>query len=437
MEARIASQIDWAQLYNDRILEPATSTELQQIVLHGNQRRPLPPKLSDRHKGHLTDMKRRWIRFCEKLAIGHWKELLVSLSYETRGLAESFIHFLIREADSGRGRPIRSQNTVRVYTRNLSGIYRQFSGRKIDPSLQDYLVNAIKVEITPQFKLRRDPKDKPVMGPDLFTVLQHFRWVRDPSSFRIGLDRLDDTCIRLFLMFTGCRKHELVYNATQTDRQKVEEFDKEDDAYAKIEHKLPGNRTGECFACGGPDEREDNPKLKVLCWEDIELWIVQDPERRGGRDRLAMKVLLRYHKGENNERVPTWYDFVEERLPILCPISHILAKALAEKVIAVGELDRADRFFSTNIQRRGVKISWKPEFRHTPVFRQTVESIEGGKKIDEPITRSFFDAHTTQLGKEAGLEEILTQYCYRRGFAETVDSKSFSAGLEDQKHRPN
>jgi hypothetical protein len=146
----------------------------------------------------------------------------VSFSYKTRGFAESFVYFLIREANSARRRSIRSQNTVRVYTRNLSGIYRQFSGRKIDPNLQAYLVNAIKVKITPQYKLRRDPKDKPVMGPDLFIILQHFRWVRDPSSFRIGLDRLDDTCIRLFLMFTGCRKHELVYTATKPDRQKVD-----------------------------------------------------------------------------------------------------------------------------------------------------------------------------------------------------------------------
>lgn len=425
MESRLASQIDWSEVLDDRMPDAVTSAELQRLVSHGNQRRPLPPLLSDQHKVHLTDMKRRWMRFCETLAnAGHWKEHLLSLSYETRGIADSFVHFLMRQAETGR-RPIRSQNSVRVYTRNLSGLYKQFSGKPIDPRLQQYLVSAVKVEITPRFKLRREPKPKPVMGPDLFTHLQHFRWVRDTSNFRIGLDRLDDSCLRLFYMFTGCRKHELVYNARSTDRLKVREFDQEDDAYTDVEDDLPEARTGKCIVCGGPDDREETPKLKVLCWEDVELWILQDPERNGGRDRLAMQVLFRYHKGEKNKRVPTWFVFVEERLPVLCPISHILAKALAEGVIAVGALDRVDRFFSTNIKQGGMKIPWKPEFRHTPVFRQSVDSLEGGgKKISEPITRCAFDARSKRLGKDAGLEEDLTQYCYRRGFAETVDSKS-------------
>ena len=30
-------------------------------------------------------------------------------------------------------------------------------------------------------------------------------------------------------------------------------------------------RVKKCWVCGGTDEREHNPKLKVLCWEDIDL----------------------------------------------------------------------------------------------------------------------------------------------------------------------
>jgi hypothetical protein len=57
--------------------------------------------------------------------------------------------------------------------------------------------------------------------------------------------------------------------------------------------------------CDQVDERENNPKLKVLCWEDIDLWILRYPDGNGGRDRLAMHVLLRWHKGENKKIVPT------------------------------------------------------------------------------------------------------------------------------------
>ena len=145
-----------------------------------------------------------------------------------------------------------------------------------------------------------------------------------------------------------------------------------------------------------------------------------------------MQILFRFHKGEKNERIPTWFLFVEERLPVLCPVSHILAKALSEKVIAVGELDCVDSFFTTKLaNQRGMKIRWKPEFRHKPVCRQTEPSLHGGQKSDNPLSRTIFDHHSRRLGKEAGLEEQLTLYCYRRGFAEAVDSKCLPAPQSD------
>ena len=48
---------------------------------------------------------------------------------------------------------------------------------------------------------------------------------------------------------------------------------------------------------------EEIRRWKVLCYEDITLWIVQSPEP-GGRDRLAMEVFLRHHKGADNKPKP-------------------------------------------------------------------------------------------------------------------------------------
>lgn len=42
---------------------------------------------------------------------------------------------------------------------------------------------------------------------------------------------------------------------------------------------------------------------KALCYEDIVLWIVQDPNR-GDRDVLAMEVFFRYHKGADRKPKP-------------------------------------------------------------------------------------------------------------------------------------
>jgi hypothetical protein len=44
-------------------------------------------------------------------------------------------------------------------------------------------------------------------------------------------------------------------------------------------------------------------KCKALCYEDICLWIVQNP-KQGERDLLAMEVSLRHHKGVDNKPKP-------------------------------------------------------------------------------------------------------------------------------------
>lgn len=51
------------------------------------------------------------------------------------------------------------------------------------------------------------------------------------------------------------------------------------------------------------DIEEEIRKWKVLCYEDITLWIVQNP-KPGGRDLLAMEVFLRHHKGADNKPKP-------------------------------------------------------------------------------------------------------------------------------------
>lgn len=123
-----------------------------------------------------------------------------------------------------------------------------------------------------------------------------------------------------------------------------------------------------CWVCSQKDERDGKSGFQVPCWEDIDVWILQDPHGAGGRDQFAMQVLFRSHKGQQRMRVPTWFIFVEEDLPMLCPTSHILAKALAEGVVASHSCPTkaGPFFFRTKSSREAVKVECKREWMHRP-----------------------------------------------------------------------
>ena len=65
---------------------------------------------------------------------------------------------------------------------------------------RDHFMPVAKLEIARKFGLRVEPKHKNVLGPPVFTYLVYFRWVRDRTTFKIALDRLDDALIRILLI---------------------------------------------------------------------------------------------------------------------------------------------------------------------------------------------------------------------------------------------
>lgn len=151
-----------------------------------------------------------------------------------------------------------------------------------------------------------------------------------------------------------------MYTQPKNVKKKIEGFHGESDAYTDVDNdsgEYAEPRPKDCWVCGRLDERRE-AVYKVLCWEDIDLWILRDPLGDSSRDCLAMQALLRFHKNHNNEMALTWYPFVEEKLPVLCPITHILAKAPAEGVIdKSGYGTRAEPFFSTKLGIRAVHIT--------------------------------------------------------------------------------
>ncbi len=405
-------------------IQPLTGDQLQRICDKGNNRRPLPRDHSDSTKLNIVNGQRRWRAFCAVLPDRpEWRSHVKSLSWENRGLAEAFVRYFMQRA----GSRITSLGTVRVYLRQLSAVYYKYAGEDLEWRVRAHFLAYAKLEIKPKFALRIEPKRKKYLGPEAFAYLAWFRWVRDRTAFKLGLDRLDDALVRIFLMWTGCRRHELLYARPKNLDDKLKEYDDDLDAFTDVDDgddEYIKKREPVCWVCGKLDERTD-PKYQVLCWEDIDLWILRDP-LGDGHDRLAMQVLLRFHKGNTKQRVPTWFPFIEEDLPFLCPISLILAKAGAEGAFGGDFVPRAESFFGTKLTVPALKITWKEEFMHKPVFRETIRTPDGRfVKSDEPANVAMFDRNTATISLEGGLEDPLTSYDYRRGYFKLLDRKSF------------
>ncbi|KAJ6437505.1 hypothetical protein O9K51_10064 [Purpureocillium lavendulum] len=170
-----------------------------------------------------------------------------------------------------------------------------------------------------------------------------------------------------------------------------------------------------------PEEYEElGRKHKALCYEDMVLWIVRDPNM-GGRDVLAMEVLFRHHKGADKKPKPTIFLFRENPLPILCPIAHILARAIRDDAVEVDGFRHASPFFTSNIYKPAVKVLWKPSMLKTPVFRRSVRTPAGWVKSDtDPMKYSTYAFYLDRIGSDLGSEEKWTSYCLRRGNANAL-----------------
>lgn len=65
----------------------------------------------------------------------------------------------------------------------------------------------------------------------------------------------------------------------------------------------------------------------------------------------------------------------ENPLPILCPISHILARAIRDEAILVDGYTSAEPFFATDLEAHGIKamkVHWESEWLKRPIFRRSI-----------------------------------------------------------------
>jgi hypothetical protein len=102
-----------------------------------------------------------------------------------------------------------------------------------------------------------------------------------------------------------------------------------------------------------------------------------------------------------------------------------LARAIRDDAILVDGYTSAEPFFATDLGSQNVKamkVHWKPEWLKRPVFRRSVRIRNGWvKSKTEPMTYPKYAFYLNRIGRDAGFEDRLTSYCFRRGCANAID----------------
>lgn len=126
--------------------------------------------------------------------------------------------------------------------------------------------------------------------------------------------------ILLFSIYTGCRPAELVdgsknRNGRQASWDDPDDPDTEDpncdDLKQSEDPDYDKLDPWDCPDNSSYNNDDDSPSnfnelvrsYKAICYEDVRLWIVQNP-KQGERDLLAMEVTLSHHKGADKKPRP-------------------------------------------------------------------------------------------------------------------------------------
>jgi hypothetical protein len=146
-----------------------------------------------------------------------------------------------------------------------------------------------------KWPLSKIRKPKPVLGVDDFYLVLRHHWGRCRHVYAVEKLRIYIATVLLALAYTGARPAEWVESRTGS----TDIFGDDDtrDRGGVIDSDLFVGRIPNVL----PPEERDRPK--VVCYEDLTLWIVRVPEL-GDRDVFALEVMLSHHKGADNKPRP-------------------------------------------------------------------------------------------------------------------------------------
>ncbi|KAF7944137.1 hypothetical protein EAE96_010541 [Botrytis aclada] len=382
------------------------------IVQHNNPNTAIEHQYADTTTDNIQSIRSKFIRFCHEKLQQDWKFTIRDCSLGTTLALLHYIHTEDRVTKRG---------AMQQYIAQFRMLYNRMNGRQMNTNDGKKALKYIDT-----FGLDNTVKSKPVIGVDDLLLLLNHHWARDTSVFPTERHRIQFALILLILFGTGCRPAELVdaqkKPKSASSAEDISEGDESDDDH--------GIKFGNSTFGKNNNNSNKTERCDALCYEDIRLLAVRNS--KNNKDHvLAMEVTLAHHKGHKRCPKPTVFFFTEIDDPIFCPITHLIALALADNAFEAPSLSTPKLVFEHKIHGPifCTPLNWKAEKLKTPIFRRY--KATSPDSLTAPLPYSQFRDCLNRLGCATGFQEKLTSYCFRRGTANIVDQKATEA-VRDQ-----
>ncbi|KAK4171428.1 hypothetical protein QBC36DRAFT_391114 [Triangularia setosa] len=366
---------------------------------------------ADKTKINITDMLRKWKRYCEFITSEKpWRAVIKTAD---RAMAMDFLGYLCQTCR------IKSWGASWEYFRQYKQLYASVTGCCMDRNDSLEVKKWHDAVLVRRYDLQAPCiRGKDVANVDTLLVLQTFNIKYDTGIFSWERHRTQLSGCYLGLAFTGARPAEFVDGERKSGKDGcLEELfsrhatgspsgdeDKAPDEHSRLLEEMISQ---ECESRGRP---------KALCYEDILLMVVRHPKT--DEDALAMSIKFVHHKGADNKPKPTIFFFTPTRRLIFYFISVIVSLAVHDSAFAARSL----------LANRGpikcTPLRWREEWLKWPVFRRYDDSVadeEFGERKYRPLPYQKLYDDMERQSLDAGGKNAIEPKAWRRGAANAAN----------------
>ncbi|KAJ6258013.1 hypothetical protein Dda_6925 [Drechslerella dactyloides] len=348
----------------------------KQLEVHSDPT-PIGRNYSDATIVLIQNVRKSWEKYCTLISLD--SDVALERSEFDWKYFKGYLEWVVLTTNIG------SYSTLDVHWKYLRMVYTHSVCKTVSRHIGDEMISYIQKVLTPQYGLTLIGRGKPLArASDLFALL-HYHWCLDTSVFRHERYRVQLALLMMLMAFTASRPGALIESHCR---------------------------------------RGSNESLK---YKDVALRLIRCEE--DSNFIIVMEIASWIMKGKGRTQEPTIF-VVHERYDSMPadPILLFLALAFADNAFKSKDINRPADIYQLRIPEKmgAIQLHWKPSILETPIFREVEPS---GLRVSDTKALRYSTASTLikRLGLNAGFEQVLMPYNFRRAAANVINDIATTA----------